>query len=55
MLKSYFTVAWRNIIRHKGYATINTLGLALGITCCIFIFLWIRDERSVDTGNKDGQ
>ncbi|MBN8856614.1 MAG: hypothetical protein BGO55_23810 [Sphingobacteriales bacterium 50-39] len=55
MLKSYFTVAWRNIIRHKGYATINTLGLALGITCCIFIFLWIRDERSVDNFHANGK
>jgi len=55
MLKSYFTVAWRNIIRHKGYATINTLGLALGITCCIFIFLWIRDEKGVDNFHANGK
>ncbi|HVU58192.1 MAG TPA: ABC transporter permease [Puia sp.] len=55
MLKSYFTVAWRNIIRHKGYAAINVLGLALGITCCIFIFLWVRDERSVDNFHANGK
>lgn len=55
MLKSYFTVAWRNITRHKGYATINTLGLALGITCCIFIFLWVRDEKGVDNFHANGK
>jgi len=41
MLKSYLTIAWRNIIRHKGYAAINVLGLAMGITCCLFILLWV--------------
>lgn len=55
MLKNYFRIAWRNIIRHKGYAIINVLGLALGITCCIFIFLWVEDERGVDNFHKDGQ
>ncbi len=48
MLKNYFIVAWRNIARHKVYAAINILGLALGITCCLFIFLWIKDEKNVD-------
>jgi len=55
MLKSYFTVAWRNITRHKVYATINTLGLALGITCCIFIFLWVRDEKGIDNFHANGK
>ena len=55
MLKSYFTVAWRNITRHKGYAAINVLGLALGITCCIFIFLWISDEKGVDNFHANGK
>ncbi|MFT3934365.1 MAG: ABC transporter permease [Chitinophagaceae bacterium] len=53
MLKNYFKIAWRNLQRHKMYALINTLGLALGMTCCLFIFLWVRDEKSVDSfGNK---
>jgi len=48
MLKSFLTIAWRNIIRHKIYASINVIGLALGMTCCLFIFLWVEDEKSVD-------
>jgi ABC-type antimicrobial peptide transport system permease subunit len=55
MLKNYFTIAWRNMVRHKMYATINILGLALGMTCCLFIFLWIQDEKSVDRFHRNGE
>jgi ABC-type antimicrobial peptide transport system permease subunit len=48
MLKHYLIVAVRNLLRHKAFSVINIIGLALGMTCCLFIFLWIRDERSVD-------
>jgi putative ABC transport system permease protein len=54
MLKNYFMIAWRNIVRHRIYASINVLGLALGITCCILIFLWVRDEKSVDNFGAAG-
>lgn len=48
MLENYIKIAWRNIIRHKLYAGINVFGLALGMTCCLFIFLWVQDEKRVD-------
>jgi ABC-type antimicrobial peptide transport system permease subunit len=48
MFKNYIKIAWRNIIRHKLYAGINVFGLALGITCCLFIFLWVQDEKGID-------
>src|SRR5690242_11039767 len=48
MLKNYFLIAWRNMVRHRLYAAINVLGLALGMTVCILIFLWVKDEKSVD-------
>jgi len=48
MIKNYIKIAWRNILRHKVYAGINVFGLALGMTCCLFIFLWVQDERSMD-------
>jgi putative ABC transport system permease protein len=48
MLKNYLKTVWRNIMRHKTFSLINVLGLALGMTCCLFIFLWVKDERSVD-------
>ncbi len=49
MFKNYFTVAVRNLQRHKGYSLINILGLAIGLACCITIFLFVRDELRYDT------
>ena len=49
MLKSYFKIAWRNIIRHKGYAAINISGLTVGIAACLLIFVVIQYELSFET------
>ncbi|MEI9918414.1 MAG: ABC transporter permease [Bacteroidota bacterium] len=46
MLKSYFTIAWRNLIRTKGYSFINIGGLALGMSVALIIGLWVNDELS---------
>ncbi|HMB91064.1 MAG TPA: ABC transporter permease, partial [Rhodothermales bacterium] len=48
MLRSYFTIALRNLKRHAGYASINITGLAVGLACCLFIFLFVRQELSYD-------
>ena len=48
MFKSYLKVAWRNLIRHKAFSAINIAGLAIGMTCSIFIFLWVQHELSYD-------
>ncbi|MGK7390573.1 MAG: ABC transporter permease [Candidatus Cyclobacteriaceae bacterium M2_1C_046] len=48
MLKNYFKIAFRNLNRFKGYAGINLLGLALGLTCGILIMLFVFDELSYD-------
>jgi len=53
MLKSYFKIAWRNIIRHKGYATINVSGLTVGIAACLLIFVVIQYELSFETFRPD--
>lgn len=53
MFKNYFKIAWRNLFRNKGFSITNILGLAIGITCTIFIFLWVRDERSYDKFQKN--
>ncbi|MFC5410145.1 ABC transporter permease [Larkinella bovis] len=47
MIRNYGTVAWRNLIRNKLFSAINVLGLALGMTASLLIFLWIRDELSI--------
>lgn len=48
MIKNYFKIAFRNIIRHKAFAAINIAGLAIGMTCSIFILLWVQNELSYD-------
>jgi predicted permease len=48
MLKNYFKIALRNLKRSKAYAFINILGLALGITCAILIFMLVRYHLSFD-------
>jgi len=54
MLANYLKIAWRNIVRHRWFAVINILGLSLGMTCCLFILLWVRDERAVDNFHVHG-
>ncbi|MBD0256874.1 MAG: ABC transporter permease [Cytophagales bacterium] len=46
MLSNYFTIAWRNMRRHKGYAAINIGGLAVGMAVALLIGLWVWDELS---------
>lgn len=53
MFKNYLTIAWRNIIRNKTFSFINILGLGLGIGCSLLIFLWIQDERNVNSFHKN--
>ncbi|HYI79057.1 MAG TPA: ABC transporter permease, partial [Chryseolinea sp.] len=49
MLLNYFLLALRNVRKQRGYAIINTLGLALGLASALFIFLYVRHERTYDT------
>ena len=44
MLKNYFTIAWRNLVKTKGYSFINIGGLALGMSVALIIGLWVNDE-----------
>jgi len=48
MIRNYFKIAWRNIIRNKTYSFINLMGLVTGITCFLLLFLFIKDELSYD-------
>jgi putative ABC transport system permease protein len=48
MLKNYLKVAWRHLLRHKAYSFINIVGLAVGITCCLLIMLFVKSELSYD-------
>lgn len=49
MLYNYLLLALRNILKQRGYAIVNTLGLAIGLAAAIFILLYVRDELTFDT------
>jgi predicted permease len=44
VIRNYLKTAYRNLLRSKGFTIINTIGLAIGITCSGLIFLWMEDE-----------
>src|SRR5450432_309447 len=48
MLKNYFKVAFRNLLRNKAFSIINILGLAVGMASAVIILLWIQNEVSYD-------
>jgi putative ABC transport system permease protein len=53
MFKSYLTIAWRNMVRHKVFTVLNVLGLALGICACIVIYQVSHYELSFDRFHPD--
>lgn len=48
MFRNNIKVGWRNIVRYKGYSTINIMGLALGLACCMILYRYVIDELSYD-------
>ncbi|UOG73042.1 ABC transporter permease [Hymenobacter tibetensis] len=48
MFKNYLKVAYRNLVRHKGFSFLNIAGLALGLTACLLIGLFVFDELQYD-------
>lgn len=53
MIKNYFKIALRNMLKNKAFASINIFGLAVGFTCCLLISLFLLDELSYDKFPKD--
>lgn len=55
MISNFFKVAFRNLLRNKGFSAINITGLAIGMAAAILILLWIYNEVSFDGfhANKD--
>ena len=49
MIKNYLKIAWRNIVKRKFNSIINVFGLALGISCSIFLYLFISFHLSFDS------
>lgn len=54
MIRNYIKIAWRNIRRNKLFSFINVFGLAIGLTCCLLITLYLFKEFSYDTHHQLG-
>jgi putative ABC transport system permease protein len=50
MVKNHLKLAYRNILRHKRYAVINILGLAVGLAACLLMAGYILHEMSFESG-----
>ncbi|ARS39479.1 ABC transporter permease [Sphingobacteriaceae bacterium GW460-11-11-14-LB5] len=55
MFKLNLKIAFRNLLRNRSYALINILGLSIGMTSCILIFIFIQFQLSYDTHFKDSE
>ncbi|QMU31207.1 ABC transporter permease [Adhaeribacter radiodurans] len=52
MITHYLKLAFRNLFRHKFYSFLNIAGLAIGMACCLLIFLYVRTSLGYDTHHQ---
>ncbi len=55
MIKNYFKIAMRNMMKHKLSSFINLFGLTVGLTCCLLILVYIINELSYDKYNRNAK
>lgn len=48
MIRNFLTTAWRNLLRNKFHGIINMMGLAIGISACLVIYLIVEFEQSFE-------
>ncbi len=53
MFKNYFKTSWRSLWKNKTTTFINIIGLSVGMTAAVLIFLWVKNEMSFDSYHKD--
>jgi putative ABC transport system permease protein len=53
MLSNYLKIAYRTLLRYKAYTTLNVLGLTLGLTCAILIYMMVSFHLSFDRYHKN--
>jgi ABC-type antimicrobial peptide transport system permease subunit len=48
MIKNYFKIAWRSLLKNKAFSSINLIGLTIGMAGALLIFAWVQNELSFD-------
>jgi len=54
MLSNYFKIAFRNLTRDRFYSFIKVMGLSIGLTVCLLILLYTKDEMTYDKFHDNG-
>src|SRR5688572_8987645 len=47
MMKNYFKIAWRSLLKDRQFTLLNVLGLSAGLACSLLIFVWVSDELNI--------
>ncbi len=53
MFKNYLKISLRNLRKNKAYSFINIAGLAIGIACCMLLFLFVHNEWTYDAFHQN--
>jgi predicted permease len=53
MLKNYFLIAWRNLVKDRQFTLLNIVGLTAGLACTLLIGLWVSDELGMEHYNPN--
>lgn len=53
MIKNFFKIAFRNLLRNKGFSAINIAGLTVGMASALLLLLWIQNDVSYDKFHKN--
>jgi putative ABC transport system permease protein len=53
MIKNYFKIAWRNLMKNKTFSFINIAGVSIGMAACLLILQYVSFELSYDQFNKN--
>jgi putative ABC transport system permease protein len=51
MLKKYWKLPFRHLLKDRQFTLLNLLGLSTGMACALLIYVWVRDEVNVDQFN----
>lgn len=55
MLTNYLTITWRSLLKNKLYTGLNVAGLTFGMTCFLFIALFVFDELTFDQQHSNAE
>ena len=55
MLKNYFNIAVRSLLKHKFYSSLNILGLSIGLACFMLISIFVKHELTYDNFHADAE